>query len=137
MLVRKYGIAFRTSHKIVGALVKVLIDSKHTLLDATPELLTKVAKESVGIQLNVKKADIVECTNPRKLIETYKVQGGPSPAEVERAITSTNKTLTHTKVIITKLQENLAIAEKALNSTVKSCSQIASSKNGRLKNSQL
>ena len=137
MLVRKYGIAFRTSHKIVGALVKALIDSKQTLLDATPELLTKVAKESVGIQLTVKKADIVECTNPRKLIETYKVQGGPSPAEVERAITSTNKTLTQTKAIITKLQENLAIAEKTLNSTVKSCSQIDSSKNGRLKNSQL
>ena len=137
MLVRKYRVAFRTSHKIVGALVKALIDSKHTLLDATPELLTKVAKESVEIQLTVKKADLVECTNPRNLIETYKVQGGPSPAEVERAITSTNKTLTQTKANITKLQENLTNAEKTLNSTVKSCSQIDSSKNGRLKNSQL
>jgi argininosuccinate lyase len=137
MLVRKYRVAFRTSHKIVGALVKALIDSKQTLLDATPELLTKVAKESVGIQLIVKKVDIVECTNLLKLIETYKVQGGPSPAEVERAITSTNKTMTKTKVSITKLQENLANAEKILNSTVKSCSQIDSSKRGRLKNSKL
>jgi argininosuccinate lyase len=137
MLVRKYGVAFRTSHKIIGALVKALIDSKQSLLDATPELLTKVAEESVGILLTVKKADIVECTNPRKLIETYKVQGGPSPAEVERAITLTNKTLTQTKANITKLQENLTNAEKTLNSTVKSCSQIDSSKNGRLKNSQL
>ncbi len=135
MLVRKYSVAFRTSHKIVGALVKALIDSKQTLLDATPELLTKVAMESVGIQLTVKKVDIVECTNPRKLIETYKVQGGPSPAEVERAIISTNKTLIQTKTNITKLQENLATAEKILNSTVKSCSQIVSSKNGRPKNS--
>ena len=96
-----------------------------------------MAKESVGNELVVKKADIVECTNPRKLIETYKVQGGPSPAEVERAIKSTNKTLTQTKANITKLLENLATAEKTLNSTVKSCSQIGSSKNGRLKNSQL
>ncbi len=137
MLVRKYGVAFRTSHKIVGALVKALIDSKQTLLDATPELLMKVSKESVGIQITVKKVDIIECTNPRKLIETYKVQGGPSPAEVERAITSTNKTLTQTKIHITKLQENLSKAEKTLNSTVKSYSQVDSSKNGRLKNSQL
>jgi argininosuccinate lyase len=136
MLVRKHGVAFRTSHKIVGALVKALIYSKQTLLDATPELLTKVAMESVGIQLAVKKVDIVECTNPRKLIETYKVQGGPSPAEVERAIISTNKTLISTKVSITKLQENLANAEKTLNSTVKSCSKINSSKNGRLENSK-
>jgi argininosuccinate lyase len=137
MLVRKYGVAFRTSHKIIGALVKTLIDSKQTLLDATPELLTKIAKETVGIQLTVKKADIVECTNPLKLIETYKVQGGPSPAEVERAITSTNKTLTQTKTTITKLQENLTNAENTLNSTVKSYSQSDSSKNGRLKNSKL
>jgi len=137
MLVQKYCVAFRTSHKIVGALVKALIDSKQTLLDATPELLTKVAEESVGIQLIVKKVDIVECTNLRKLIETYKVQGGPSPAEVERAITLTYKTMTQTKVSITKLQEHLTNAEKILNSTVKSCSQIGSSKNGRLEKSKL
>jgi argininosuccinate lyase len=128
MLVRKYGIPFRTSHKIIGALVKALIVSKQTLLDATPELLTKVAMESVGILLPVKKVDIVECTNPRKLIETYKVQGGPSPAEVERAITSINKALTQTKSSIAKLQENLETAEKTLNSTVKSYSQVDSSK---------
>jgi Skp family chaperone for outer membrane proteins len=100
-------------------------------------MLQKIAQETAGIKLTVKKADIIECTNPRKLIETYKVQGGPSPAEVERAITSTNKTLTQTKTNITKLQENLTNAENTLNSTVKSHSQSDSSKNGRLKNSKL
>jgi argininosuccinate lyase len=137
ILVRKYNVAFRTSHKIVGALVKTLIDSKQTLFNATPEMLQKIAQETAGIKLTVKKADIIGCTNPRKLIETYKVQGGPSPAEVERAITSTNKTLTQTKTTITKLQENLTNAENTLNSTVKSYSQSDSSKNGRLKNSKL
>ena len=137
MLVRKYNVAFRTSHKIVGALVKALIDSKQTLLDATPELLQKIAQEAAGVKLTVKKEDIVECTNPRKLIETYKVQGGPSPAEVERAITTRNKTLTQTKTSITKLQTYLANAEKTLNSTVTSFSLSNSSKNGRLKNSNL
>jgi argininosuccinate lyase len=137
ILVRKYNVAFRTSHKIVGALVKALIDSKQTLFNATPEMLQKIAQETAGIKLTVKKADIIECTNPRKLIETYKVQGGPSPAEVERAITSTNITLTQTKTNITKLQENLANAANTLNSTVKSYSQSDSSKKGRLKNSKL
>ena len=137
ILVRKYNVAFRTSHKIVGALVKALIDSKQTLFNATPEMLQKIAQETAGIKLTVKKADIIECTNPRKLIETYKVQGGPSPAEVERAITSTNKTLTQTKTNITKLQENLTNAENTLSSIVKSYSQSDFSKNGRLKNSKL
>jgi argininosuccinate lyase len=136
ILVRKYSVAFRTSHKIVGALVKALIDSKQTLLDATPELLSKVAKVSANIELTVKKQDLIECTNPRKLIETYKVQGGPSPAEVERAITAKNKTLTQTKTTIAKLQANLINAENSLNLTVESYAS-KSSKNGRLKNSEL
>jgi len=136
ILVRKYNVAFRTSHKIVGALVKALIDSKQTLLDATPELLSKVAKVSAKIELTVKKQDLVECTNLRKLIETYKVQGGPSPAEVERAITAKNKTLTQTKISIAKLQEKLTDAENSLNLTVESYVS-KSSENGRLKTSKL
>ncbi len=86
--------------------------------------------------MTIKKEDLVECTNLRKLIETYKVQGGPSPAEVERAITAKNKTLTQTKISIAKLQENLTDAENSLNLTVESYVS-KSSKNGRLKNSEL
>ncbi len=118
ILVRKYNVAFRTSHKIVGALVKALIDSKQTLLDATPDLLQKAAQETVGIKLMVKSEDIVSCTNPRKLIETYKVLGGPSPEEVERAITARKKTMTQTKTTITNLKEKLANADKTLNQTL-------------------
>ncbi len=73
----------------------------------------------------------------RKLIETYKVQGGPSPAEVERAISFTNKTLTQTKADIDKLKEKLANAENTLNSTTELYLQSNSSGNGRLKNSKL
>jgi argininosuccinate lyase len=135
MLVRNYSVAFRTSHRIIGALVKSLIDSKQTLLDATPEMLQKVAQEAAGIKLTVKSNDIVECTNLNKLIETYKVQGGPSPAEVERTIKARNKTITQTKTSIAKLRENLANAEKILNSTVESYILSSSSKSGRLKNS--
>jgi argininosuccinate lyase len=132
MLVRKYKVAFRTSHKIVGALVKTLIDSKQSLLDATPELLQKVAQESACVKLMVKTQDMLECTNPRKLVETYKVQGGPSPAEVEKSITTQNKTLMQTKTSVTKLQENLVDAEHTLNLAVESYIS-KSSKNGRLK----
>src|SRR5208283_3607773 len=87
MLVQKYNVAFRTSHKIVGALVKSLVDSKKTLMDATPQMLSAIAKEVGGMNLSVKMEDMADCSNPRKLVETYKVLGGPSPVEVERAIT--------------------------------------------------
>jgi argininosuccinate lyase len=137
MLVRKYNVAFRTSHKIVGALVKSLIDSKQTLVDATPELLQKVAQQAVGIKLMVKKQDMVECTNPRKIIETYKVQGGPSPVKVERAITARKKNMVSSKNNISKLKQNLANAEGTLNSIVESYSLSNSPLNVRLKNPNL
>jgi argininosuccinate lyase len=137
MLVRKYNVAFRISHKIVGALVKSLIDSKQTLLDATPELLQKIAQEAAGVKLTVKKGDIIDCTNPRKLIETYKVQGGPSPVEVERAITKLKKNMISSKNILAKLKQNLGNAESTLNSTVEAYSLSNSPSNVRLKNLNL
>jgi len=137
MLVCKYNIAFRTSHKIVGALVKSLIDAKQNLVDATPELMQKVAQQAVGIELMVKKQDMVECTNPRKIIETYKVQGGPSRVEVERAITAQKKNMVSSKKSISKLKQNLAYAENTLNSIVESYSLSNSELNVRLKNPDL
>jgi argininosuccinate lyase len=137
VLVRKYNVAFRTSHKIVGALVKSLIDSKQTLLDAAPELLQKIAQEAAGVKLTVKKEDIVECTNPHKLIETYKVLGGPSLVEVEKSIVTRKKNIAHAKTNITKLKQNLADAENTLNSIVESYSLSNPPSNTRLKNSNL
>jgi argininosuccinate lyase len=120
MLVRKYDVAFRTSHKIVGALVKSLIDSKKTFSDATPELLQKVAREAAGVKLTVKMEDIVDCTNPRKLVETYKVLGGPSPIEVKRAIKTCRKNMANAKSSIAKLKKSLADAERNLKRVVES-----------------
>ncbi|HSV50046.1 MAG TPA: argininosuccinate lyase [Candidatus Acidoferrales bacterium] len=120
MLVSKYNVAFRTSHKIVGALVKALIDSKQSLNDATPQLLQKVAKDAEGIKLTVKNEDIVSCTNLRKVIETYKVQGGPSPAETTRMLHARTKTIAANQKSITELNDHLTNAENTLNSAVNS-----------------
>ena len=137
MLVRKYNVPFRTAHKIAGALVKSLIESKQTLQDATPELLQKVAQDSAGLKLTVKEEDIVECTNPRKLVETYKVQGGPSPVEVERALTQRKKNLTLEKNKVSELKQELANSDSTLETIVKSYSLSNSPINVKLKNSNL
>ncbi len=118
MLVREYGVAFRTSHKIVGSLVKALIDEKKTLNDATPQMLEKIALEASGVKLTVKSMDIVSCINLRKLIETYKVQGGPSRKETLRSIKKHEKTLTTDTKSLADLKKAAADAEDTLNNTV-------------------
>jgi argininosuccinate lyase len=134
MLVRKYGVAFRTSHKIVGALVKALIGDKKTLKDATAVLLQKVAMEVAGLTLIVKDQDIVSCTDLRNLIETYKVQGGPSPTEVKRVLKIRNKLLEYNNKVIAALKDDLTSAETMLNKVVEAYSSLKSVESVKLKN---
>jgi argininosuccinate lyase len=133
MLVRKYGVPFRSAHKIVGSLVKLLVESKLTFLDAAPELLGKVAQDAVGIKIVVKAEDISESIDPLKMVETYKVKGGPAPAEVERALAARKKHVILAKSTVSKLKQKLAEAEGKLESTVKSYSRSDSLKTEDLK----
>jgi argininosuccinate lyase len=137
MLVRKYNVPFRSAHKIVGSLVKLLIESKLTFLDATPELLQKVAQDAVGIKLVVNPEDITESIDPLKIVETHKVKGGPAPTEVERALTTRKQRIVLSKSKVSKLKQKLDDAESKLESTVKSYSLSDSAENARFKNSNL
>jgi argininosuccinate lyase len=137
MLVRKYDVPFRSAHKIVGSLVKLLIKSKQTFRDTTPELLGKVAQDAVGIKLVVHAEDISESIDPFKMVETYKVKGGPAPAEVERALTARKKHVVLAKSNVSKLKQKLAEAEGKLESTVKSYSNVSFPENGRFKKPNL
>jgi argininosuccinate lyase len=133
MLVLKYGVPFRSAHKIVGSFVKLLIESKLTFLDATPELLGKTAQDAVGIKLVVNAEDISESIDPLKMVETYKVKGGPAPAEVERALIIRKKLVVLAKSNVSKLKQRLAEAEGKLESVVKSYSRSDSLKTEDLK----
>ncbi len=118
MLVRKHNVPFRSAHKIVGALVKSLIEAKLTFADATPKLLQKAAKAAAGIKLAVTAEDITELANPLKLVEACKVKGGPAPAEVKRALAAREKQLFVTKSNISKMDKELDEAENKLESAV-------------------
>jgi argininosuccinate lyase len=137
MLVRKYNVPFRSAHKIVGSLVKLLIESKQTFLNATPELLQQIAQAAVGIKLVVKAEDITESIDALKIVETYKVKGGPAPTEVKRALTVRKKRLVLAKSNVSKLKQKLDEAESKLEATVKSYSNADSTENTTFKNSKL
>jgi argininosuccinate lyase len=136
-LVRKYDFPFRSAHKIVGSLVKLLTESKLTLLDVTPDLLQKVAHEAVGIKLVVNAEDMTESFDPLKMVETYKVKGGPAPTEIKRALAARKKHMILVKSNASKLRQKLDEAEIKLRSTVKSYSDADSPENVSFKKSKL
>jgi argininosuccinate lyase len=119
MLVRKYKVPFRTAHKIVGSLVRALTETKSTLSDVTPESLQKVAQESTGLKLKVDAKDIRESADLLKLVETYKVRGGPSPVEVERMLKIRKKCVVQSRSNLSEKKLELDKAEEKLQTVVK------------------
>jgi argininosuccinate lyase len=133
VLVRKYDVPFRTAHKVVGALVKSLIETKLTFADATPALLQKAAKNVASIKLTVKTEDLKALANPLALVEACKVKGGPAPAEVKKALDARKKKLFLTKSNILQMDKELEEAKNKLEKAVKSYSN----ENVKLKKSNL
>jgi argininosuccinate lyase len=133
----KYDVPFRTAHKVVGALVKLLIEAKLTFKDATPELLQKAAKDIAGIKLTVKAEDLKALADPLALVETCKVKGGPAPAEVKKALEAWKKKVLLTKSNILQTDKVLEEAENKLEKAVQAYFPVNLNENVKLKNSNL
>jgi argininosuccinate lyase len=121
VLVKNYNVPFRTSHKIVGAVVKELLDNNLGLSDLTPEQLNKAAQECAEIILDVKVADIKNSINPKMFVESHKTKGGPAPAEVKRMLSVRKQVAAQTKATLTNKKGELAAADIKLNVAVKRC----------------
>ena len=137
MLVRKYSVPFRSAHKIVGALVKQLMEAKQTFLDATPEMLQKTAQAITGIKLAVKAGDIVCAVDVAKIVETYTVTGGPAPTTVKKTIAARKKRVALAEAGVSKLKQTLDEAEDKLTATIKALSDAGSHENTTFKNLKL
>jgi argininosuccinate lyase len=137
VLAREYDVPFRTAHKIVGALVKSLIEAKLTFADTTPAMLQKVAEGAVGIKLIVKAEDLKALADPLALVEACNVKGGPAPIEVRKALDIWKKKWFSTKSDIMQMEKNLEEAKNNLKNAVQSYFPTNSSENVKLKNTKL
>jgi argininosuccinate lyase len=137
VLVREYDVPFRTAHKVVGVLVKTLIEAKLTFADATPAMLQKAAKEAVDVNLAVKAEDLKALADPLALVEACKVKGGPAPTEVKKALDLWKKKWFSTKSDIIQMDKKLEEAEDNLEKAVQSYFPVNSRKNVTLKNTKL
>jgi len=136
LLFKKYNVPFRTSHKIVGAVVKTLLDKEMALSDLTPELLNKTAKDSAGITLAVKPADIKDSIDPKKFVESHKTMGGPAPAEVKRMLKNRKQMTSQSKTSLKEQKSKLEEADSQLKSVVQRYSSLHT-KNDNLKSKEL
>ena len=135
MLVRKYKVPFRTAHKIVGSLIRILTEEKLTFSDVTPELLRKVIQDSSGLSLNINAKDIRESTDPLKFVESHKARGGPSPTEVERMLKVRKQWAALSRSRLSKKKLELNEADDRLQSVAQSYSSSDNASIAKLKTS--
>ena len=117
-LTREYKVPFRTSHKIVGTLVKSLISNNLTLNDLTPEMIENVSKKMIKIKMKISSKQISDFTNLRKIIDTYDVKGGPAPNEVIRALIERKKQITNDQTLLSSLKQKLFNAQQKMDSQI-------------------
>ncbi len=118
LLVKKYNVPFRTSHRIIGTVVKTLLDKKLALSDLTPESLNKTAKDSAGITIAVKLADIKESIDPKKFVESHGATGGPAPREVKRMLINRKRFTSLSKTSLREQKCRLEEADLQLKSVI-------------------
>jgi len=136
MLVRKYKVPFRTAHKIIGSLIRILAEYKLTFSDVTPELLQKVVQDSSGLSLNISIEDIQESIDPLKFVESHKARGGPSPPEVKRMLKVRKQWTALSRSNLSRKKLQLDEADDKLQSTVQSYSSSDNASIVKLKNSK-
>lgn len=93
MLVRKYGVSFRGAHRIVGTLVRDLIEKDLSLSDVTPDMIKSVSSRVVGSSVTMTEEDIRYSLDPKKFVEAHNVKGGPCRTEVSRMLRSRGQEL--------------------------------------------
>jgi argininosuccinate lyase len=136
-LTRKYGIPFRTAHKIVGALVNALISDNLTFKDLTPEMIQNVSEKIINRKIKLSTTQIADCIDLHKLVDTHDVKGGPAPTEVKRALMERKKQIAIDQNILYRLNQKLVNAQQAMESKISSYLSSNSSPNVRFKNSNL
>lgn len=112
LLVRDYKISFRTSHKIVGALIREITDKKLSSKKITPKLLAETAKKISNIRLNITQENILSALEPKNFVKAHDVKGGPAPKEVKRMIKERKKQLNNDKDWVKK--QNFSLKEKKI-----------------------
>ena len=118
LLVIKYNVPFRTAHKIIGSVIKILLDKKLDLSDLKPELINKTVKDCAGINIAIKVEDVKDHINPKRFVESHKATGGPAPTEVERMLKFRKELIKNSKTSLKEKEMRIKEAELQLESEV-------------------
>ena len=114
-IVRKEGLPFRISHKIVGLCVRKAIDVGS---DVTYDILQSVAREVIGRDLDMSADELAAAVSPENFVAIRTIYGGTAPSETRRALAVERENETVDEKWYSDRTEALAKAAETLEMTV-------------------
>ncbi|MBL8122544.1 MAG: argininosuccinate lyase [Blastocatellia bacterium] len=115
-IVRKEGLPFRVSHKIVGNCVKAAIDAG---TDVTFEILQKSANEVIGRDLHMTEDELIAAVSPENFVNIRTIYGGTAPSETKRALGVEREFEVEDDAWFVEVTDGLKLARENLDRAVK------------------
>jgi argininosuccinate lyase len=112
------GIPFRQSHKIVGELVRELVESKSRMKDIKPELVSSLSEKIIGKKLNLTDTELSRIIDPIHSLEARQSLGSPSQKEVNRMLQDRENKVEEYADVVRSRTEKLGEANSRLKRTV-------------------
>jgi argininosuccinate lyase len=123
-LVKEQKLSFRTSHRVVGMLVKRALKEGKSLEQAIKEDLGNIIKENTGKSINISEEFLRKVLDPVENVKIRSVKGGPSPDEVLRMIKERWKALKNDDELIMKKRESLKFADEKFSKEILSLKEV-------------
>ncbi|MEM2351637.1 MAG: argininosuccinate lyase [Thermoproteota archaeon] len=118
-LTRNYNVPFRLAHRIVGALVRELIESGKTFNEVTSGLLAEVSAHHLDRPIYVRQEELAKATSLESFVESHAVRGGPSRREVERMLSERRHLLESFRGDLCRMRLRINESMEKLNYVVK------------------
>ncbi|MBS7649989.1 argininosuccinate lyase [Candidatus Bathyarchaeota archaeon] len=80
------GLSFREAHRLVGNIVRGLVESKRLLVSLSPEEIGEASQRILGKRVDMTLEDLERIFNPYTSISSRRTLGSPNPEEVNRMV---------------------------------------------------
>jgi argininosuccinate lyase len=112
-------VPFRQAHKIVGALIKYLIEKEITTSEITEVTLQNFRNNNPILdEISIEADEIRNALDPSTFITRHNIQGGPAPDETKRMLQNRNISLTQSKQRVKDTNYALSKALNSLNKAI-------------------
>lgn len=112
------GLPFREVHHVVARLVRNCADKNISPLEATSEMLSQAAVETIGRPIDLPQEFITNALDPSRFVETRVTTGSIAPAEVDRMLVKNHKRIQEHQAWIEEERLRIAGGEAELSSAI-------------------